>query len=314
MHLYDKQNIKGQLQIFTRKVDTEDWVLKVDKKNMVFNTGLNIIRNLVAGTDTTYPTYCAVGSGVTAILATDTYLEEEVWRNTFTSTDVSVSKKVTYETFFSSVQANGNDYISNAGLFTSAPVLIEDGEAVADWTNTNDCSAVTADTTIYQNGSKSMKMALTFAAGNGEVTKTTAIGDISDITGVTSGTPTQGRLRLLVYCDNVANLNGTNAIQYKIGSSAGDYALYSLDDSELVDNTWYLWDIDLSAGAITGTPDWTAVDYNQTIVNCTGNVNVYIDDIQTFGPTIFNAQIFTEFTKDKTTEMLIFWTLEFLDN
>jgi len=312
MHFIDKTKLKGSLQLFTRKVGTKDWVLQVNKNNMIVDVGLNIVRDFLANQSPTPPLYFAIGSGTTAITSTDTALEQEVWRNAFISTDYTVSKKVTYEVFFSSVQGNGDDYISNVALFTTASSVLEDGEAVADWTAAAD-AAITADTTTYQNGSKSMKFALTFATGAGTGTKTTSIGNISAITGVSSGVPTQGRIRILVQCDDVTKLNGTNAIQYKIGSGAGDYSLFNLDDSVLVDDTWYIWDIDLTTASNTGTPVWTAADYQQLTVNCTANVNVYFDDLQVFGPSLFNAQTFTAFTKDKVTELLGYWTIEELN-
>jgi len=86
---------------------------------MIVNTGLAEFALVQAGDAAADPpTYMAIGTGSTAIMAGDTTLESEVDRVAIASTSAS-SGIVTYKAFWGQNDANGNT-ISNAGLFNDA--------------------------------------------------------------------------------------------------------------------------------------------------------------------------------------------------
>jgi len=94
-------------------------VLQTQKtKNLVVDSGLNLIRDRLAGTSSLYPTHLAVGTGSTAASAAQTTLVTEVFRDTLTST-TTASKAVTFKYYLASGSANGNT-IREIGLFTAS--------------------------------------------------------------------------------------------------------------------------------------------------------------------------------------------------
>ncbi len=222
--------------------------------------------------------YLAVGKLKTTTPTTnDKTLQHEVIRVASNLTDTSTDREVTKEFVIDSISANGFS-LNEVSLVHTAVTQLEDGEDSSDWSASGDAS-VSTDSSIYEFGSKSLKMSLTYSTGQGTITKTTSIGDVSSFTVVSSGTPTGGVVRLDLYVDDVSNLNSTDAIKYRIGSDSSNYAEFTLQASSLSDATWYSWNIDLTSGTITGTPDWTSVAYQYVEVNCSASVNVYIDDV-----------------------------------
>jgi len=74
---------------------------------MVITTdGLDSISKIIGASGTT-PGYIAIGSGTTAADIADTTLEHEYDRNGITSTDLSVSKSVTWVGDYSSTEVSG---------------------------------------------------------------------------------------------------------------------------------------------------------------------------------------------------------------
>ena len=89
-----------------------------DVKNLVVDSGLNLIRDRLAGTSALFPTHLAVGTGSTAASAAQTTLVTEVFRDALTST-TTASKAVTFKYYLASGSANGNT-IREIGLFTAS--------------------------------------------------------------------------------------------------------------------------------------------------------------------------------------------------
>ena len=221
-------------------------------------------------------TRLAVGANKAASVpaTSDTSLDYEVTRLTVSSTDTSTDREVTFQHVVDVDSANGFA-LKEVGLGAAAVTTLEDGEDVSDWTAGGD-AAVTADATIFQIGTKSMKIALTFSTGTGTVTKTTSIGDVSAITGVSSGTPVRGAFSSKIYVNSLANVT---SITYRIGSDSSNYASKAVTLGSLTEDTWAGFNFSLSGATITGTPVWTAVDYQHIIVVCTADCDVYFDDM-----------------------------------
>jgi len=86
---------------------------------MVITTdGLESMSNMI-GASGTAPGYIAIGSGTTAANVADTTLEYETDRNGVTSTDLSVSKNVTWIGDWSSTEISGLAF-TEFGLLNNA--------------------------------------------------------------------------------------------------------------------------------------------------------------------------------------------------
>ena len=97
---------------------------------------------LLGGSRTERPTYCAIGSGSGAVLASDSSLVAEFDRNVFTSTDCTVAKHVTYITDFDSVSMSGNGLlefgISSSGTTMNGTLWNREGFAEIEFDGTNE--------------------------------------------------------------------------------------------------------------------------------------------------------------------------------
>ena len=86
---------------------------------MVITTdGLESMSNII-GASGTVPGYIAIGSGLTAPTIGDTTLEYETDRNGVTSTDLTISKNVTWIGDFSSTEVSGLTF-TEFGLINNA--------------------------------------------------------------------------------------------------------------------------------------------------------------------------------------------------
>lgn len=84
--------------------------------NLVVTAGRNMLRDFLNGDVVTGLTHFALGTGTTAVIATDTTLGTEVFRDAFTSTAEDTAK-LTIRYYLASGDANGNT-LAEAGLFT----------------------------------------------------------------------------------------------------------------------------------------------------------------------------------------------------
>lgn len=272
----------------------------------------DFMSNELRDTFNTNVTYLIVGKLKTTTPAiTDFSAQHEILRLVEEATgNTTVDKFVTKEFVIDSTSGNGFSF-NEVCQVVSDKTALEDGEAVADWTAAAD-AAISTEGTIKEFGTNSMKFALTFATGQGTGTKTTSIGNVSAITGVNSGTPTKGYACIDLYSDSLTNLNATDALIYRIGSGAGDYVEFKLQKTSLVVSTWYRWNMDLTTGTVTGTPDWTAMDYQKLFVNCTGNVNVYFDDMF-LSKTVYSRSSVPTITKNSLVSVIYEIKTEFIN-
>lgn len=86
--------------------------------NLVVNAGLNLIRDLLDGDAVAGITHFAVGTGTTAVSATQTALVTQVLRDTVTSR-TSNAQQLVVSYYLASGSANGNT-LAEAGLFNAA--------------------------------------------------------------------------------------------------------------------------------------------------------------------------------------------------
>ena len=86
---------------------------------MIVNSGLNLMRDFLAGDAPTPPSHFAVGTSTTAVTASDTTLGSEVERNAVTSKTISGNGILEYVGELLSTEANGND-LAEVGVLNAA--------------------------------------------------------------------------------------------------------------------------------------------------------------------------------------------------
>ena len=86
---------------------------------MIVNSGLNLMRDLLAGDAPTPPSHFAVGTSETAATAGDTTLGAEVERKVVTTKTISGNGILEYVGELLSTEANGND-LAEVGVLNAA--------------------------------------------------------------------------------------------------------------------------------------------------------------------------------------------------
>lgn len=129
------------------------------------------------------------------------------------------------------------------------------------WTVAGTAAALTQDTVDFYDGSGSLRFNLA-GSGAGTLTKTLNSLDISDMEDV-------GVVFMAV---KIPNADTLTSIELRLGSSASAYNNVTATDGfifEFESEMWMLVAFDFSTASQTGTPDWSAIDYAQIIVNHT---------------------------------------------
>ncbi len=106
------------LAVEVNDADTGELLHREELHNLVVDSGLNLIRDLLDGDAPAGLTHMAVGTGSTAAAAGNTTLGTEVYRGAVTQR-VSTSKTLVVKWFVSSTQANGST-LAEAGIFNAA--------------------------------------------------------------------------------------------------------------------------------------------------------------------------------------------------
>ena len=86
---------------------------------MIVNTGLNLMRDFLAGDAPTPPSHFAVGTSETDVVAGDTTLGAEVERKVVTTKTISGNGILEYVGELLSTEANGND-LAEVGVLNAA--------------------------------------------------------------------------------------------------------------------------------------------------------------------------------------------------
>ena len=112
----EEMKINCNVKIDVWDIEVNKIIETIDKHNLIVTNGKNLIRDmlgLVAGV--TGLNYFAIGTDNTTVQVTDTTLGTEVFRDTFTKTNLS-SAKINIQYYLGSGSANGNT-LTEAGLF-----------------------------------------------------------------------------------------------------------------------------------------------------------------------------------------------------
>lgn len=109
--------ISGRLHILIQDAKTGEILRDEWNDNKIVDTGLNLVRDLIAGGNTPV-TEIAVGTDGTAPTNSDTTLTAEVFRSPITRR-IPTDKKITLQLFIPTTSANGNT-LREAGIFNAA--------------------------------------------------------------------------------------------------------------------------------------------------------------------------------------------------
>jgi len=165
-------------------------------------------------------------------------------------------------------------------------------ELRAEWTEGDDGDNPTFSDTDYKEGTASGAFPWTNSSGTAtfEYTFASSI-NLIEFTGVASGTPIKGVLGNWI---KTASGSVITSINVRIGSDSSNYADITITE----DSDWKFDDAKLKDAAITGTPDWTAVDYLKIIIVQTGDGSISWDGIRILEEEFFRHYPYVEDSVD----------------
>lgn len=165
----------------------------------------------------------------------------------------------------------------------------DDAAVQAEWIDGTGVADDPTKSSDYVQGTS----AVTFpwsGAGGPQYAATPTSMNVSDLTGVNTGTPTKGNL---TFWYKRASATGITSAQWAIGSSASAKCTYNF--SLEADTDWHFMSIRLNSPAQTvGTPNWTAMDYINLLVLVSGAGSITVDDIRVTADGSFTMYNFDE--------------------
>jgi len=146
----------------------------------------------------------------------------------------------------------------------------------ADWSSSD--FALTHSSDQARVGTKSIKCVYS-GTGIKTLSSTQSFGDLSTETGAASGTPTKGGLGCWVYLETASDIS---AFTTDLGSGGSDYGtvtmtLYGSTTGNVQRVGWNYFVGKMEEASITGTPDWTAVDYCNLNFTVASGTTIYVD-------------------------------------
>jgi len=164
--------------------------------------------------------------------------------------------------------------------------ILNDMTDNTDWTAGTSVS-LSDEAVITLNDENTIQLDWTGNAGLGTMTSTPSSRDLSDYSGVSSGSASQGTIGLWIYIEDGDSLKVSD-IKVRVGNDSSNYieldtlAYKSVDGYENWDdlsfelqNGWNYLVAQLPDGNITGTLNWTTIDYYQILTTFTENITVY---------------------------------------
>ncbi len=110
--------IRGHVQLYLLNAEGEE-ELAAEADNLFVNTGYQQVATLLAGVDTPFPQYMAIGTVASpTISGSDTALGNETSRKAITSSGVVASYTTRFAAFWTAAEAQGT--ITEVGLFVNA--------------------------------------------------------------------------------------------------------------------------------------------------------------------------------------------------
>lgn len=217
-------------------------------------------------------------------------LDDLEYRVTVTGYDRIFDKKVVIDTW-EDVDAQ---YIINSALITTINLqtTLDDvdydnnGAIQAAWTESSDGDNPTIDSTNFIEGDAAGIFAWTFSGGTAKFTASgLTTQDISELTGVSSGTPTKGILSAWLETSDHAKIT---SFKLRIGSSAVNHATITFTLDSKTDFQQLVGELDTAT--IAGTPDWTAANFAEIEIAETASGSVTINGIRVLAKGSFTMQ------------------------
>lgn len=167
-----------------------------------------------------------------------------------------------------------NDFVNTTVNYNSTidNLSYADNTAIqAEWIESGTANNPTIDTTDYIEGSASLKMTWT-GAGDAVLEGTPPSIDLSALTGASSGSPLAGELMIWI---KPVDYTKITSIKLRVGSDSSNYAELELDSPVNNDFNYLVKPFELAS--VTGTPDWTSIDYAAIIINGSASSTVYLN-------------------------------------
>lgn len=191
-----------------------------------------------------------------------------------------------------------NDFVNTTVNYNATldNISYADNTAIqAEWIESGTGNNPTVDTSDYLEGTSSGVFSWT-GSGTATFSATPTSANLSDLVGVSSGTPTKGNLMLWL---EPADYTKITSIKLRIGSDSSNYAEVTL--AAPTSNNWQYRSKALSTATIVGTPVWTAVDYIAIVIAETGTTSIKINGFRLNADksfTLYNVSstpLFTDF-------------------
>lgn len=156
---------------------------------------------------------------------------------------------------------NGTPIIRISTQGTKPQAILSEMSAVDNWVASGTASNLSVNQVSYYKTPASLKFNI--ATGTGILTSSLTSQDLSDYEGIGVGF-------LAVYIPDATTLT---SITLKIGSDSSNYASVTATTSfigSFTSDNWQLVAFDFANATLTGTPDWSAIDYTQISIVCSG--------------------------------------------
>ena len=196
-----------------------------------------------------------------------------------------------------------NDFVNTTVNYNSTldNISYADNTAIqAEWIESGTGGNPTVDTSDFLEGSASGVFSWT-GAGTAIFTASPTSKDLQLLVGVATGTPTKGLGMLWV---EPADYTKITSLKIRIGSDASNYALLTLDTP--TSNDWQYSTARLKLAAITGTPDWAAVDYIAIVVAHSATSSMKANGFRVNADnsfTLYNVESTPEFTDFRSPQL-----------
>jgi len=207
-----------------------------------------------------------------------------------------------------------NDFVNTTVNFNNTLDNIayaNDAAIQAEWIEADDGNNPTVDTSDFLEAEAAGVFGWTFVGGTATWTATPTTKDLEELVGVASGTPTKGAVMGWFKTSDQSKIT---SLKIQIGSATGAHAEVTIPLTSSTD--WQYHSIDLDTAAITGTPDWTAIDHAEMNIVQTGNGTVSWNGLRVNAEgsfTLFNVQPsvpdFDDFRSPHTKPMALMNTL-----
>lgn len=173
-----------------------------------------------------------------------------------------------------------NDTI-NKNLTIDALNYVDNTEIRAEWIETGDGSNPSITTTLRE-GTSAGSFSWVYSGGTATFTASPSGKDISSYVGVSSGTPSKGRLG---FWYKVTSLTGLTNFKVRIGSSSSDYAEFTVTPTT---TEWVYYTPLFTTATFSGSVDWTNCDYLAIVVTETVSGSIIFDGFRVLENKFFN--------------------------